>query len=109
DAREELLEIREARDRHADLPNLARDLLVVRVVAHLRREIERDGEARLPMLEEVTEARVRFLGGAEPRVLPHRPEAAAVHRRPHAARVRRLAGETESLHRAAVRIVVRVR
>ena len=40
------------------------------------------------MLEQVAEARVRLLGGAEARELPHRPEPAAVHRRVDAARER---------------------
>ena len=40
------------------------------------------------MLEQVAEARVRLLGGAEAGELPHRPEPPAVHRRVDAARVR---------------------
>jgi hypothetical protein len=39
------------------------------VDAHLGGQVERDGEAGLPGGEEVLEARVRFLGGAEAGVL----------------------------------------
>src|SRR5262249_11428989 len=39
-----------------------------------------------PVLEEVAEARVRLLGGAETGVLPHGPETPPVHRRLDAAR-----------------------
>ena len=53
---------------------------VVGVVAHLRRQVKRDGEARAALLYDVTEATVGFLSGGESRVLPHRPElAVAVH------------------------------
>ncbi len=72
-------EIVERADRDADLPHFAGDALIVRVVAHLRRQVEG--------------SRVRLLGGAEAGVLAHRPEASAVHRRLDAAGVRRLAGK----------------
>ena len=68
---------------------------VVRVVAELRREIERDREPGLTAFEEEAEARVRLLGRAVARVLAHRPGAAAVHRRVGAARERELAGKLE--------------
>src|SRR5439155_3253168 len=68
---------------------------MVRVVGHLRRPVERGREARLPVIEQVTEALVRLLGGAETRELPHRPEPAAIHRRVDAARVRVDAREAE--------------
>src|SRR6185369_2000737 len=45
--------------------------------------------------EQEAEAVVGFFGGAEAGVLAHRPEAAAVHVRLHAARVRKLAGHAE--------------
>ena len=38
---------------------------VVRVVAELRRQVERDREARLAAREQVAETRVRLLGGTE--------------------------------------------
>ena len=46
------------------------------------------GESGLPLLEQQPEARVGLLRRAEAGVLPHRPQAAAVHRRLHAARER---------------------
>src|SRR6266550_1774798 len=61
------------------------------VVAHLRRQIERDGETRLAVLEEIAVSRVGFLGRAEPRVLAHRPEPPPIHRGLDATRVRGLA------------------
>ena len=47
----------------------------VGVVAHLGRQVERDRQAGLALLEEVAEAAVRLLGGGEAGVLAHRPEA----------------------------------
>src|SRR5439155_15141397 len=49
----------------------------------------------LPVVEQVPEALVRLLGGAEARELPHRPEPAAVHGRIDAARERIDAGVAE--------------
>ena len=72
---------------------------VVRVAAHLRRQIERDAEARLPLREQVVVALVRLVRGAEAGVLAHRPEAAAVHVRLDAAREGRLAGDAEIARR----------
>src|SRR4051812_17689518 len=60
----------------------------VGVVAHLRRQIERGREPRLARLEQVVKPLVGLFGGPESRVLPHGPEAAAVHRRLHPARER---------------------
>src|SRR5215831_3664630 len=68
---------------------------MVRVVAHESRHVERRRQSRLPVLEQVAEARVRLLGRPEPRELPHRPELAAVHRRVDASRERIDAGEAE--------------
>ena len=82
-------------DRHAgpaDLPGAAR---VVRVVAQLRGEVERDREAGLAALEQVAEARVRLLGRAEAGVLTDRPRPAAVHVRVRPARERKLARRLE--------------
>ena len=65
---------------------------VVRVVAELGRQVEGDREAGLAAREQRAEARVRLLRRAEPRVLAHRPRAAAVHVRVRAARERERAG-----------------
>jgi hypothetical protein len=60
----------------------------VGVVAHLGREIEGHRKAGLALLEKIAEAAIGIGGGREPGVLAHRPEAAAVHRRLDAARIR---------------------
>src|SRR5206468_2378948 len=81
---------------------------VVRVDPHLRREVERDGQAGLAGVEQMTEAAVGLLRGPEPGILPHRPEPAAIHRRLHAARERKRAWITEVavvVRRAVVRTV----
>src|SRR4029450_1241593 len=57
----------------------------VRVVAHLGRQIERDREPGLALLQEEAVALVRLGGGTEARVLPHGPEALSVHLRMDAA------------------------
>ena len=77
------------------MPDLAERARRVGVVAHERREIEGGREPRLPLREQVLEARVGLLGRAEAGEHAHRPEAAAVHRRLHAARERVLAGQAE--------------
>ena len=75
--------------------DLAGGQRMVRVVAHLRRQVERDAQAADALREQIAVARVRFRGGAEAGVLPHRPQPAAIHRRLDAARERKLAGEAE--------------
>ena len=85
---EERLHVRERIDRHALAPDLAQRARVIGVVAHQRRHVEGSREPRLAVLEQVAEALVRLLRGAEARELPHRPEPAAVHRRIDAPRER---------------------
>src|SRR5262249_22798184 len=92
---EQHLHVLEAVDGDADLADLAARERMIRVAPHLRRQIERDRQPALPLLQQVAVAPVRLRPGAEARVLPHRPEAAAVHRPLHAARERRLAGPPE--------------
>ncbi len=92
---EELGHVVDARDRHADPADLAARLGGVRVVAHLRRQVERHRQARLPRREEVAEPLVGLGRGPEPGVLAHGPEAAPVHRRLDPAGVRILPGEPE--------------
>ena len=60
---------------------------VVRVVAHLRGQIEGDAEAADALRQEVAIPGVRFGGRAKAGVLAHRPQPAAIHRRLDAARV----------------------
>ena len=68
-------------DRDAGLAHLALGARVIGVQAHLGRQIERHAEPRLPLLEQVTEARVGLVGGRHAGVLAHRPQPPAVHRR----------------------------
>ena len=79
DAVEQLLHVVEAVDGHADAADLALRERVVGVVAHLRRQVERDAEAGHALRQQVAVAAVRLRRGPEPGVLPHRPQAAAVH------------------------------
>src|SRR5206468_8836843 len=85
----------------ADLADGAR---VVRVVAELRRQVERDGESGLPAVEQVAEARVRLLRRCEAGVLADRPRPAAIHVAVRAARERKLAGKLELARRVGVRV-----
>ena len=68
-------------DGHADLAHLALGAGVVRVVAHLGREVEGAREAGLAGVEKELEALVRGLGRAEAGVLAHGPQLRAVHPR----------------------------
>src|SRR5258706_7760614 len=85
---------------------------MVRVVAHQRRHVERGRQARLAVLQQVAEALVGLLCGAETRELAHRPEAAAIHRRINAARERidpRIAEVAVVIDRHRLRGVERLR
>src|SRR5919201_702757 len=64
---------------------------VVRVEAHQGGHVEGRRQPCLAVIEQVAEALVRLLGGAEAGELPHRPQPAAVHRRVDAPRERSLA------------------
>jgi hypothetical protein len=77
---EQRLHVLERVDRHALTAHLTERASVVRVVAHQRRHVEGGREPRLPVLQQVVEALVRLRRRAEAGELPHRPEAAAVHR-----------------------------
>ena len=81
-------------DGDPDTPDLTESPRRIGVDPHLRRQVEGDAEARLARLEQVAEAGIGLGRGAEARVLAHRPEAAAVHRRLDAA------GERERPRRA---------
>src|SRR5690606_7509603 len=66
-------------DGDAGAADLALAERIVGIAAELRRQIERHGEARRAVLDQVAVALVGVLGAREPRVLAHRPEAVAVH------------------------------
>jgi hypothetical protein len=95
DAAEQRLHVVERVDGDALAPDLAQRPRVVGVVAHERRHVERRREAGLPVVAQVAEALVGLLGRAEARELAHRPQAAAVHRRVHAAREGIAAGHAD--------------
>src|SRR4029453_6223466 len=78
DSVEKELHVRDRVDRDAGPPHLPYGTLVVRVVAELRREVERHREPGLASLEQVAEARVRLLGRGEARVPANRRRSAAV-------------------------------
>ena len=82
-------------DRHADPSNLALRFRRVGVVAQLRRKVEGDREAGLPLLEEVAVARIRLARGRKTGVLTHRPGPSGVHRGVDPARERVLAREAD--------------
>ena len=71
----------EAVDGDALAADLAEAPRVVGVEAHQRRHVEGRGQPRLAVIEQVAEALVGLLDGAEAGELAHRPEPAAVHRR----------------------------
>src|SRR3954454_18261909 len=95
DAGEEVLHVVERVDRDALAADLAERPPVVGVVAHERRHVERRAETGLAVVEQVAEALVGLLGGAEAGELAHRPQPAPVHAGVYAARERIAAGQTD--------------
>jgi len=75
-------------DRDARLADLTLGAGMVTVEPHLRREIERRREPRLPVVEQVAEPRVRLFRRRHAGVLPHRPQPVPVHRGVRAPRER---------------------
>ncbi len=107
-AREDLLHVAEGVDRDADLADLTGRELVIRVEAHLGRQVERDRESGLALPEQVAEALVRVLRAAPAGVQPHREEPAAVHARMDPARERILTGDADPLERIRRQVELRV-
>ena len=107
---EEGLHVGDGVDGNTDAADLALRLWRIGVVPHLRWQVEGDRESRLPLLQQVAVALVGFARRREAGVLAHRPEAAAVHRLLHAARVREGAWCTDLCGGVAgwVRTVVRL-
>ena len=68
---------------------------MIGVVSHLRRKIEGDAQPGDAMRQQIAVSSVGFRGRAETRILPHRPQPAAIHRRLDAARERKFAREAE--------------
>ena len=69
----------DAVDGDADPSDLAAGRRGVRVVADLGGQVEGDGEAGRPLVEQVTVAAVRLPGAGVAGVLAHRPQPLAVH------------------------------
>ena len=86
-----------AGNRDAGSPYLAGREGVVGVVAGLGRKVECYAEAGLSLFEEVAVPGVRLFRRGEAGVLPHRPDAAAVHVGLDAAGVGVLAGVSEGV------------
>ena len=115
DAVEQDVHVLDRGDRDARAPDLAARQRVVGVAAHLRGQVERDRQARLPRGQQELVAPVGLLGGAEAGVLAHRPRLPAVHGGVNAARERKRAGlaqvarrvERGLARRQAVRVVDR--
>ena len=108
DAVEQMHDIGERVDRHTLAAHFAFGERVIAVVPHQRRHVEIGGKAGLPLVDQVFEAPVRVLGGAEAGDLPHRPKSAAIHRRVRPPRVRILAGQADVGRRRGGRIECRV-
>ena len=94
--------------RDALASDLAARALVVGVVAHQARHVERGRKAVLPLREQEVEALVGVLGEAEARELAHRPQPPAVHRLVHAARIWKLARVAERALVVALYVLGRV-
>ena len=92
---EEHFHVGQGADGHATFADFAFGERMVRVVAHQGRQIESGGEPGLTLGEQIAEAGVGVLRGAEARELAHGPQARAVHRGMNAARIRRNAGQTQ--------------
>jgi hypothetical protein len=72
-------------DRDANAPDLAERPRGVGIDAHLRRQVERDGESCLPLVQQHAKARICLLRRPETGVLAHGPQPPAVHRGLHPA------------------------
>ncbi len=102
DAVEENLHVTQRGDGDAALAKLPLRLRRVGVVAVERRQVEGDGEARLALFQQVLEAGVGLLSGAETSEHAHRPQPAPVHRGMNTPGEGVLAGEAQFLGVIAV-------
>ena len=82
-------------DGHAHLADFAHGQRVVGVQPDLRRQIEGDAQAGGALAQQIFVAAVRLVGVAHAGVLPHGPQAAAIHGGLHAAGVGKLSGIAE--------------
>ena len=95
DALEQASHVIDGADRDPGLADLPFGPRMVRVEAHLGRQVEGHREPRLAVIEEIPEAAVRILRRAHPSVLAHGPEPFAIHRRVRAAGERGSSGLAE--------------
>ena len=102
DAVEENLHIAQRGDGDATLAELPLRLWRIGVVAVERGQVEGHRETGLPLLQEILEASVGLLGGAESGEHAHRPQPAAVHRGMNPPGERILTGEAQLLTVVAV-------
>ena len=86
------LHVHQAADGDANLSYLALGQRVVRVVADLRRQVEGDREAGLPLVQKVSVSPVRLAGTGVAGILAHGPHPALVHVGLHATSVGVLTG-----------------
>ncbi len=89
----EILHVGDRVDRHAAAPDLAERHRIVAVEAEQGGHVECRRQSGTAGLDDLLEAPVGVVGGAEPGEHPHRPQPRAVHRGVGATRVRELAGE----------------
>ena len=101
DALEERLHILQRIDGHAHFSHFAERFGSVGVVPKLGGQVESNRQTGLALLEQVAKAAVGLSGGGVAGVLPHGPQAAAIHGGVHTAGVRKLARLSE----VAIRIL----
>ena len=94
---EQRFHVFQAAYRDADLAHFPLGHRVIRVITDLGGQVESDGQARLPLLQQVAEPAVGVGGGGVAGVLPHGPEAAPVGIGLNAPGVGELAGVTQVL------------
>ena len=95
DAIEEALHVFNRIDRHPDFADFADRQGMVGIESDLRGQVKGDGETGSAVGQQILVALVGFLGVAHAGILPHGPEAAAVHGGLHAARVGIFAGVSD--------------
>ncbi len=95
DAVEEPLHVGQRRDGHPTHAHLTERSGMVGVVAHQRREVERDREAGLALRQQILVALVGLGCGGEPGELAHGPEPRPIHGGVRTARERVLARQAE--------------
>src|SRR5207302_11462339 len=94
---EQLLHVGQRAQGNSHLADFAFRFRIVRVDAQLRRQVEGQAQAGLPLLEQILESLIRLARRPEPRVLPHGPELAEIHVLVNSARERILTRRSRNL------------